>query len=194
MIRGPEGFEEAAFRGFLDAVEDNLDDKFLAGLELVVEEAETETAPSAPGAPQATGDPEEARRTLCLATRELLQLPLELLLDAEHAGLPVGELEADGQDTWFTLDLQGATRLAALTRAQTVRVRERAAHLFLYGRDILGESVLWYDGRLKPGDACVVCSPRGEALGIGAVVGRFKGQRSAVRPLHDLGSYLRDES
>ncbi len=179
MIRGPEGFEEAAVRGFLDGVEDNLDDKFLGRLELVVEESD---------------DPDSPRRVVCVASPELLKLPLELLLDAEHAGLPVGELEQDNQDTWFTLDLQGATLLAAQTRAQTVRVKERSAHLFLYGRDILGDSVLWYDGRLKAGDACVVCSPRGEALGIGAVVGRFKGQRSAVRPLHDLGSYLRDES
>ncbi len=180
MIRGLEGFEEAAVRSFLDGVEDHLDDKLIGKLELVVEESDD---PDGPG-----------ERVVCLASPDLLKLPLELLLDAAHAGLPIGELEQDNTDTWFTLDLQGATLLAARTRSQTIRVKERSAHLFLYGRDILGDSVLWYDGRLKPGDACVVCSPRGEALGIGAVVGRFKGQRSAVRPIHDLGSYLRDES
>jgi hypothetical protein len=124
-----------------------------------------------------------------LAPRELLDLPAALLEGAEAGGLPIGTLE-DGS---FHLDLQGAVLASRHTRAQTVRVAEHAAQLFLYGRNILGDSVLFHDPRLQRGDACIVANPRGEAVGIGVVVGSFKGRREAVKPVHDLGAYLRDQ-
>lgn len=117
------------------------------------------------------------------------RLPTDLVADSHAGGLPIGTLE----DGVFRLDLQGAVLLARHTEVQGVRVREKAARLFLYGRDILGDSVLRADRRLQNGDACVVLNPRGEALGIGEVVGGFKGLRPAVRPLHDLGVYLREQ-
>lgn len=124
----------------------------------------------------------------CLVTPEVLALPPELLADAEAGGLVLGTLE-DG----FHLDLQGAVLVAAQTKAQTLRVTEHAARLFLYGRNVLGDSVEWADRSLERGDACIVCNARGEALGLGTVVGTLKGPREAVRPIHDLGTYLRDQ-
>lgn len=132
----------------------------------------------------------------CMATHQLLQLPRDLIEGAESAGLPLGVLE-DGK---FHLDLQGAYLSSVHSKAQTLRVTEHAARLFLYGRNVLVESVLWADPSLDKGDSCIVCNPRGEAMGIGTVVGslkasagNLKGAKEAVRPVHDLGTYLRDQ-
>lgn len=125
-----------------------------------------------------------------LATPELLRLPPELVEGAEGGGLPLGVLE-DGR---FHLDLQGAVLAARHSKRQTVRVREHAARLFLYGRNVLGESIEWADPGLERGDACIVCNPRGEAMGIGMVVGSLTGGRGeSIRPVHDLGAYLREQ-
>ena len=123
-----------------------------------------------------------------LVTPEVLSLPEPLRDGAHSAGLVLGTLE-DG----FHLDLQGAVLAARHTKAQTLRVSEHAARLFLYGRNVLGDSITWADRRLQKGDACIVCNARGEAMGLGVVVGNLKGPREAVRPVHDLGTYLRDQ-
>ena len=125
----------------------------------------------------------------CIATHQLLQLPKELIQGAASAGLPIGVVE-DGR---FHLDLQGAYLSSVHSKAQTLRVTEHAARLFLYGRNVLAESVDWADPSLDKGDACIVCNPRGEAMGIGTVVGSLKGKGEAVHPVHDLGTYLRDQ-
>lgn len=126
----------------------------------------------------------------CLVTPEVLALPPELLAGAEGGGLPLGVLEEDA----FHLDLQGAVVAARHSKRQTVRVTEHAARLFLYGRNVLGESIDWADPGLERGDACIVCNPRGEAMGIGMVVGSLSGGRGeSIKPVHDLGSYLRDQ-
>jgi ribosome biogenesis protein Nip4 len=124
-----------------------------------------------------------------MATHQLMMLPQELLHGAVAAGLPLGVLD-DGR---FHLDLQGAYLASRHSKAQTLRVTEHAARLFLYGRNVLAESILWADPSLDKGDACIVCNPRGEAMGIGTVVGSFKGKGEAVHPVHDLGTYLRDQ-
>jgi ribosome biogenesis protein Nip4 len=124
----------------------------------------------------------------CLVTPEVLSLPESLRGDAHTAGLVIGTLE-DG----FHLDLQGAVLSAGHSKSQTVRLTEHAARLFLYGRNVLGDSVIWGDRGLDKGDACIVCNARGEAIGLGLVVGNFKGSREAVKPIHDLGTYLRDQ-
>lgn len=124
-----------------------------------------------------------------LATPEILRLPAEVLADCEGAGLPLGVLEGDN----FHLDLQGAVLAARHTKNQTLRVTEHAARLFLYGRNVLAESIDWADPNLGKGDACIVCNPRGEAMGLGMISGALKGRGEAVRPVQDLGAYLRDQ-
>jgi ribosome biogenesis protein Nip4 len=125
-----------------------------------------------------------------LLTAEVLALPPEILTGLDTAGLPIGALAGDV----FTLGLQGAVLAGRHARLQSVRVSEHAAQLFLYHRDVLGSSVLHGDAALHKGDSCIVTNPRGETVGIGVVVGNFKGPQSAVRPLDDLGSYLRDQA
>lgn len=162
--------EEAACRGFLEAVEEGLAEKVIGIHRLAAVERDGVT--------------------FCvMVTPAVAQLPNELIVDASASGLPIGTLER-GE---FHLDLQGAVLMARHTRKQTVRVTEHASRLFLYGRNILGDSVEYHDPELEQDDACIVTNPRGEAVGIGVVVGSFKGSREAVRPVHDLGTYLRDQ-
>lgn len=123
-----------------------------------------------------------------LVTPEVLMLPEDLRTGAESAGLVIGTIDAG-----FNLDLQGAVLLAKHTKNQTLRLTEHAARLFLYGRNVLGDSIIWADRTLAKGDACIVCNGRGEAMGLGTVVGNLKGPREAVKPIHDLGTYLRDQ-
>ena len=124
-----------------------------------------------------------------LATDMALRLPAPVLEGADAGGLPIGTLEGGS----FHLDLQGAVLAARHTKSQCVRVTEQASRLFLYGRNILGISIEQHDPSLERGDACIVTNPRGEALGLGVVVGSLKGPREAVRPVVDLGTYLRDQ-
>ncbi len=162
--------EETAVLGFLEAMEKGLSMKVLSGGALGVVER-------------------DGIQFAVLTSQALLSLPQDLLAGAEAAGLPLGVLEGDG----FHLDLQGAALVAVHTKAQTCRVTEQAAKLFLYGRNVLGDSVVWHEPGLKRGDACIVCNGRGESLGLGVVVGPFKGMREAVKPVQDLGTYLRDQ-
>lgn len=168
MIRRPTHEEEAAVRGFFQAMTRGLSSAVIGDLRLAIEAA-----------------PDQDMVVLC--SQEVLDLPDDLR--EGQAGLPIGQLEEGA----FRLGLQGAVEVAKHTELQAVRVKEKSARLFLYGRDVLGDSVLRHDRDLDVGDHCIVLDPRGSALGIGVVVGRFKGMHSAVRPVHDLGTYLRDQ-
>ena len=161
--------EEQAVLGFFEGLETGLSARVVGRHSLAVVERD--------GVPFA-----------CLVTPEVLSLPEELLGDAHTAGLVIGTLE-DG----FHLDLQGAVLSSRHSKSQTVRLTEHAARLFLYGRNVLGDSIVWADRSLAKGDACIVCNARGEAMGLGLVVGTLKGPREAIKPIHDLGTYLRDQ-
>ncbi len=124
-----------------------------------------------------------------VASLDLTTLPPEVLDQLDHIGLRIGTFE-DGD---FHLDLQGATLLAGVTRDLSLRVNEQAARMWLYGKDILGDSVLQWPKGVRVGDACIVVNARWEAIGIGESLGRSRGQRAVVRPIHDLGTYLRDQ-
>jgi NOL1/NOP2/fmu family ribosome biogenesis protein len=170
MLREATAAENEAVDGFFDGMEKGLAQRALGSKRLAVAER-------------------DGGLFAVLVPQKVLDLPAPLLQEAEAGGLAIGTLE-DGQ---FHLDLQGALLASHHTRAQTVRVTEHAARLFLYGRKILSASVTHHDPRLQKGDACIVANPRNEALGIGRVVGSFKGTGEAVVPIHDLGTYLRDQ-
>ncbi len=128
--------------------------------------------------------------TVAVATsNEVLALPPELLDDADAGGLVLGTVD----DKRFHLDLQGAVLAARHTKAQTLRVTEQATKVVLYGHNILGASIVWHDPGIKRGDACIIADGRGQALALGLVTGSLSGQGPAVRPVLDLGTYLRDQ-
>ncbi|MCA1819197.1 MAG: hypothetical protein LC620_03965 [Halobacteriales archaeon] len=162
--------EESAVVEFFEAMDEGVYDRIAAGHRLAV--VERDDTPF-----------------VALATDMALRLPPAILEGVDAAGLPIGTLE----DGTFHLDLQGAVLASRYTKAQTVRLTEHAARLFLYGRNALGSSIEQHDPSLERGDACIVTNPRGEAVGIGVVVGSLKGTREAVRPVIDLGTYLRDQ-
>ncbi len=160
--------EHSIIEDSLNAIDRGLFKKFLSG--------------------KALGAIDGATTAIVLVDEAVLALGPDLT-DGASGGLPVGTMDEDG----FALDLQGAAILARETRRQTITVTEKSARLFIYGRDVLAESILNFDPRLNENDHCIVLNPRHEALGIGLVVGRFKGRGRAVAALHDLGSYLRDQ-
>lgn len=127
---------------------------------------------------------------VCIASMDLADLPEDVVATADHVGLRIGTLE--GED--FHLDLQGALMLGSVSRDISVRVNEKASRMFLYGKDVLGESVVSWPRGVGTGDACIVVNPRWEAIGIGVVAARgAKGMHPAINPVHDLGTYLRDQ-
>lgn len=168
-MRAATADEEQAVLGFFEGLDTGLSVKVVGRHALAVVERD--------GIPFAV-----------LVTPEMLDLPEGLREGDESAGLVIGTLE-DG----FHLDIQGAVLAARHTKSQTVRLTEHAARLFLYGRNVLGDSILWADRGVERGGACIVCNARGEAMGLGTVVGSLKGTREAIKPIHDLGTYLRDQ-
>ncbi|MGB0653587.1 MAG: hypothetical protein ACPGQL_10350 [Thermoplasmatota archaeon] len=189
MIRGPTEQEEAAIVGFFDGMRKTLAKRVVGDQALVVIEEQG-----------AVGDDgiTAVRLLVALASPATMALPEALRVDATGGtwgGLVIGELEEDEDGLlYFTLDIQGAVAVGRLTDVQSVRVTERSARLVLYRRPVLGSSVEGFDPRLNRGDACIIRNPRSEAIAIGEVVGRFKGNRPAVNVLHDLGTYLRDQT
>lgn len=168
-MREPTYDEETEILGVFEAAEKGLSRRILGERSLAIHDVED-------------------GRIVSVVAKDVWDLPEELWMDSP-GGLRIGTLEEDG----FALDLQGAALWAEHSIAQVVRVAEKAARLWLYGRNILGGSIEKADRRLRPGDACIIVNPRGEALGIGEVVGALKGKGEAVHPVHDLGQYLRDQ-
>ena len=167
-MRQPTQAEEADIVAAFEAMDRGLAGKVLRGRSLGID------------------DTPDGRVVLAVSPR-VWDLP-EALWSEGHGAFAIGDL-VDG----FSLDLQGATLVADATAALTVRVLEKASHLWLYGRKILAASVERFPHGMRPGDMCIVANPRGEALGIGRVIGNLKGSGEAVVPLHDLGEYLRDQ-
>ncbi len=169
MVRQPTHDEEQEIMGFFNAAEKGLARKVLGDRGLAIHDGES--------------------RVVSLVPKDLWKQPEDLWALAAGGGLPIGVMDEDG----FGLDLQGSIIWARETRAQVVRCSEQATRMFLYSKNILGDSVEGFDRKLTHGDACVVANVRGEGIGLGQVVGKFKGQTEAVAPLHDLGAYLRDQ-
>jgi ribosome biogenesis protein Nip4 len=76
-------------------------------------------------------------------------------------------------------------------------VTETSAQLVLYGRDVMGESIVAASQELKENDLVILLNTKHEAIGIGRT--RFVGQsllqngKVAITTLADAGYYLRDE-
>ena len=79
--------------------------------------------------------------------------------------------------------------------ANRVEVDQKAAWLFICGRDILAKGVLRTFGSTKKGTATLVMNTFGECLGFGTVLGGFGDSNTgvAVRHVLDLGDFLRRE-
>ncbi len=87
--------------------------------------------------------------------------------------------------------------LAMLTETQgnKVVVDEKAAWLFICGRDIFRKSIKTVKGSKRRGDFTLVLNEHGECLGFGRIVEDLssQGKNLAVRNVSDVGDFLRRE-
>lgn len=103
------------------------------------------------------------------------------------AGLPLGHLDGDR----LVLGLEGAYEVGRRGGSIPVKLKDKAAGLFLYGRDVLGQGLLKFDRRLRKGQVVPVGNARGEVLGVAQVLQSPPGKGPVLRPVADLGWYLR---
>lgn len=96
----------------------------------------------------------------------------------------------DGDD--WSPALEAASRIGARHQTDRVIVNERAAQLLLYGRDVLGGSVLHHDDGLRRGSIAWVTDRRHDVLGLAQVIDHWGSSGPVLRPTVDLGWYLRE--
>lgn len=116
-----------------------------------------------------------------------------IALQPYSAGLEIGEM---GKQFVPTLAGAGLFARSGKSRFQ-VQVGENAEKLVLYGRDVMGDSILYAARDLDENELVVITNQKGEAIGIGRT--RFAGKslfqkgRITITTLADAGRYLRDE-
>jgi 60S ribosome subunit biogenesis protein NIP7 len=135
---------------------------------------------------------EDKSRVVYIASQQASGFAVSL--QPYSAGLTIGELAKQ-----FTPTLAGADLFARSGGASKyyVSVNENAEQLVLYGRDVMGESVVRAEGDLGENELVIITNCKGEAIGIGRT--RFAGRgilqkgRITITTLADAGRYLRDE-
>ena len=115
-------------------------------------------------------------------------------LQSYQVGLAIGEL----RNKKFIPLLPGAEIIARYSvNFPYVVVNEIAEGLVLYGRDILGESVVEVSNRLNQNKTVIILNKNRESLGVGRT--RFSGEalfqkgEATVYTLFDAGMYLRNQ-
>ncbi len=111
------------------------------------------------------------------------------------AGLAIGELKKQ-----FTPSIAGAdlfTRYGKRDNKYYIMVSEKAESLVLYGRDVMGESIVAASDSLDENDLVIVLNTAFETIAVGRT--RFAGRslfqkgRVTVSTIADAGYYLREE-
>ena len=127
-----------------------------------------------------------------LMTPELETITINL--QPSLAGIAIGRLKKH-----FVPTIAGADLFARLRQKNKfyVTVNENAEKLVLYGRDVMGESIVCASEELDENELVILVNQRQEAIGIGKT--RFPGKqvlqmgRVTITTLADAGSYLRCE-
>ena len=94
--------------------------------------------------------------------------------------------------------MQGADLIARMSKKfPYVMVNQTAENLILYGRDVLGQSIIKTSIMLRENEIVIILNTKNEAIGIGRTKGSGKSLlehgKSAVINLVDAGCYLRSE-
>jgi 60S ribosome subunit biogenesis protein NIP7 len=94
--------------------------------------------------------------------------------------------------------MQGADLIARLSKKfPYVIVNETAENLILYGRDVLGQSIVKTSDMLRENEIVILLNTKNEALGIGrtkaAGESLLRHGKSTIITLVDAGCYLRSE-
>lgn len=106
----------------------------------------------------------------------------------ETVGLLLGDLRRES----FLPSLEGAYEIGRRSRTSRVALKPKGVQLFLYGRDVLGESVAAADSAARPGTLAIVTNGEGEAIGLAKVLAALPGRGRVLEPVVDRGWYLRE--
>ncbi|HJU33860.1 MAG TPA: PUA domain-containing protein [Nitrososphaera sp.] len=136
---------------------------------------------------------DNSKAIVCLVTEKIKELGIHSL-DPYGLGLAIGELRKQ-----FIPTISGADLFARYGNKNQfyIVVNERAEQLVLYGRDIMGESIIDAASTLDENELVIVLNTSFEAIGIGRT--RFAGKsllqkgRVTVTVISDAGYYLREE-
>jgi|SRR5215203_2044846 len=132
----------------------------------------------------------------CLVTDTVEEVMMIMIHSSNlyRSGLAIGELKKQ-----FTPSIAGADLFARHGERNKfyIAVSEKAENLLLYGRDIMGESIIEASDSLHENELVIVLNRWFEAIAVGRT--RFDGRslfqkgRVTVTNISDAGYYLREE-
>jgi 60S ribosome subunit biogenesis protein NIP7 len=139
-------------------------------------------------------DDTKKKIVVCLANEKIEELLMAGMISPYSLGLAIGELRKE-----FIPSIAGADLFARYGKRNKfyIVLNEKAEKLVLYGRDIMGESILEASEALAENELVILLNTSHEAVAIGRT--RFSGNlllqkgRVTVTTLADAGYYLRDE-
>ena len=131
---------------------------------------------------------------VCLVTDRVEEVMMIHTTNLYRSGLPIGELKKQ-----FIPSIAGADLFARYGKRNKfyIAVSEKAENLLLYGRDIMGESIIEASDSLNENELVIVLNKWFEAIAVGRT--RFAGRslfqkgRVTVTNISDAGYYLREE-
>jgi 60S ribosome subunit biogenesis protein NIP7 len=131
---------------------------------------------------------------VCLVTDRLEEMMMIHTTNLYRSGLAIGELKKQ-----FIPSIAGADLFARYGERNKfyIAVSEKAENLLLYGRDIMGESIIEASDALHENELVIVLNKWFEAIAVGRT--RFAGRslfqkgRVTVTNISDAGYYLREE-
>jgi ribosome biogenesis protein Nip4 len=131
---------------------------------------------------------------VCLVTDRLEEVMMIHTTNLYRSGLAIGELKKQ-----FIPSIAGADLFARYGERNKfyIAVSEKAENLLLYGRDIMGESIIEASDALHENELVIVLNKWFEAIAVGRT--RFAGRslfqkgRVTVTNISDAGNYLREE-
>jgi 60S ribosome subunit biogenesis protein NIP7 len=139
-------------------------------------------------------DDTKKKIVVCLANEKIEELLMAGMISPYSLGLAIGELRKE-----FIPSIAGADLFARYGKRNKfyIVLNEKAEKLVLYGRDIMGESILEASDALAENELVILLNTSHEAIAIGRT--RFSGNsllqkgRVTVTTLADAGYYLREE-
>jgi 60S ribosome subunit biogenesis protein NIP7 len=131
---------------------------------------------------------------VCLVTDRVEEVMMIHTTNLYRSGLAIGELKKQ-----FIPSIAGADLFARYGERNKfyIAVSEKAENLLLYGRDIMGESIIEASDALHENELVIVLNKWFEAIAVGRT--RFAGKslfqkgRVTVTNISDAGYYLREE-
>jgi ribosome biogenesis protein Nip4 len=135
----------------------------------------------------------DTKKVVCLVSPGIKKA-LQDTEDPYSAGLAIGDLKKQ-----FIPSIAGADLFARYGKRNKyyIVVSEKAENLVLYGRDVMGESIVAASNALDENELVIVLNTAFEAIAVGRT--RFAGSslflkgRATVSTITDAGYYLREE-